>query len=318
MTVFNMTVSDETLCLVKGRVMEENVGCKVIIAPSLVGVYVNDNKDVLMQSTAISHHWKFQHRGLLALVYHPALDRLKLMVVDEKSGRMQWMETLGDYTNYVGIHDVFHILNSSKNFCQKIGLYYEEEKVARMIAETLQILNALRRREARRGGKIIARSKSFNSTERAHIKVKLQRSFSNSMGNIKTHHTTLNIFEREAKKYTGKSTTRRPSLRKMFNGLRSSFRVRIRRQDSIDADISNSKRKRMSSCSTTDDKGSSLECSPSNIATIKDASMQIFDETFGDSLNNWKLTEDELQELYRRSFFKERNEQSTDLCITEL
>ena len=314
-----MAVKDETLIFVRNIVTGLNPECKVIIAPTLVGVYVNQNKDVLMRA-ALSLHWKFQNRGLLALVYHPGLNRLKLMVIDEKNGRVYWQETLGDYTNYECIHDVFHILNSSKNFCQKIGLFYADEKVAKMVNGTLEVFTAQRRKEqARRdrSGKIVVRSKSFNSSERGHVEVKLQRSYSNSMGDIKIQRTALSLFETEAKKY-GKQTSRRPSLRKMFNGLRSSFRVRIRRRES-DVENEVSKRKRLSTGSATE------ECSQpqieSTVVTNSNNRSECLDEIVHelDTLSaNWKLTDLELKELYRLSFFKERNEQSTDLCATEL
>ena len=316
-----MAVKDETLIFVRNIVTGLNPECKVIIAPTLVGVYVNQSKDVLMRAT-LSLHWKFQHRGLLALVYHPGLNRLKLMVIDEKNGRVYWQETLGDYTNYECIHGVFHILNSSKNFCQKIGLFYADEKVAKMVNGTLEVFTAQRHKEqARRDrrGKIVVRSKSFNSSERGHVEVKLQRSYSNSMGDIKIQRTALSLFETEAKKYT-KQTSRRPSLRKMFSGLRSSFRVRIRRRES-DVENEVSKRKRLSTGSATE------ECSQpqieSTVVTNNDsgAGEECLDEIVHelDTLSaNWKLTDLELKELYRLSFFKERNEQSTDLCATEL
>ena len=316
-----MAVKDETLTFVRNVVTELNPECKVIIAPTLVGVYVNQSKDVLMRAT-LSLHWKFQHRGLLALVYHPGLNRLKLMVIDEKNGRVYWQETLGDYTNYECIHDVFHILNSSKNFCQKIGLFYADEKVAKMVNGTLEVFTAQRRKEqARRdrSGKIVVRSKSFNSSERGHVEVKLQRSYSNSMGDIKIQRTALSLFETEAKKYA-KQTSRRPSLRKMFSGLRSSFRVRIRRRES-DVENEVSKRKRLSTGSAIEQ--SSQPQIESTVVTNNDCGSEeeCLDEIVHelDTLSaNWKLTELELKELYRLSFFKERNEQSTDLCATEL
>jgi hypothetical protein len=324
-----MAVKDETLIFVRNIVAELNPECKVIVAPTLVGIYLNKSKDVLMRD-ALSHHWKFQHRGLLALVYHPGLNRFKLMVIDEKTGRVYWQETLGDYTNYECIHDVFHILNSSKNFCRKIGLFYADDKVAKMVNETLEVFTAQRRKEqARRdrNGKHVVRSKSFNSSERGHVEVKLQRSYSNSMGDIKIQRTALSLFEAEAKKYA-KQTSRRPSLRKMFSGLRSSFRVRIRRRDS-DVENGSSKRKRLSTDSANEDKLTPLQANQ-EIETNVAANELPSDSTQGgerlseivhelDSLSaNWKLTEVELQELYRLSFFKERNVQSTDLCVTEL
>ena len=322
-----MAVKDETLVYVRDKVSALNPECKVIVAPTLVGVYINKTKDVLLRA-GLSLHWKFQQRGLLALIYHPLLNRLKLMVVDEKCGRMQWQETFGDYTNYECIHDVFHILNSSKNFCQKIGLFYEDSKVAKMVSGTLEVFSAQRRHEqARRdgNGKLVVRSKSFNSTERVHVEVKLQRSHSNSMGDIKIHRTALSLFEAEAKKYVRKPPSRRSSLRKMFSGLRSSFRVRIRRQDSVEGENGASKRKRLSGSEAEDKLNCSLSCQemegdlvgnePSSDCT------QCLDQIVHDldTLSaNWKLTDVELKELYRRSFFKERNVQSTDLCATEL
>jgi hypothetical protein len=322
-----MAVKDETLIFVRNKVAGINPDCKVIVAPTLVGVYLNKSKDVLMRA-ALSHHWKFQHRGLLALVYHPVLNRLKLMVIDEKIARVHWQETFGDYTNYECIHNVFHILNSSKNFCQKIGLFYADDKVAKMVCGTLEVFAAQRRKEqARRdrSGKLVARSKSFNSSERVHVEVKLQRSYSNSMGDIKIHRTALSLFEAEARKYANKQTSRRPSLRKMFSGLRSSFRVRIRRQDSSEVENGASKRKRLSA--SIEDK---LPCSQTNEEIEVDTNELCDDSTHGgerldeivhelDTLSaNWKLTDLELQELHRLSFFKERNVQSTDLCATEL
>jgi hypothetical protein len=318
-----MAVKDETLIFVRNIVTELNPECKVIIAPTLVGVYMNQSKDVLMRAT-LSLHWKFQHRGLLALIYHPGLNRFKLMIIDEKNGRVHWQETLGDYTNYECIHDVFHILNSSKNFCQKIGLFYADGKVAKMVNGTLEVFTAQRRKEHSRrdrNGKVVLRSKSFNSSERGHVEVKLQRSYSNSMGDIKIQRTALCLFEAEAKKYA-KQTSRRPSLRKMFSGLRSSFRVRIRRRDS-DVENEVSKRKRLSTGSAIE------ECSSQahNDSTVvrnndsRPAGEECLEEITHelDTLSaNWKLTDLELKELYRLSFFKERNEQSTDLCATEL
>ena len=320
-----MVVKDETLIFVRDKVSGFNPECKVIVAPSMVGVYLNKSKDVILR-TALSHHWKFQHRGLLALVYHPLLNRLKLMVVDEKCGRIHWQESFGDYTNYECIHNVFHILNSSKNFCQKIGLFYADEKVAGMVSNTLEVFAAQTRKELSkrdRNGKLVTRSKSFNSSERVHVEVKLKRSYSNSMGDIKIHRTGLNLFEAEARKYAIKQTSRRPSLRKMFNGLRSSFRVRIRRQENAETENEGSKRKRLSASSGSDDKATFSESSQSSDSNAigNDDSTERLDEIVHelDSLSaNWKLTDLELQELYRLSFFKERKVQSTDLCVTHL
>lgn len=313
-----MAVKDEVLVLVRNKVTGLNPECKVIVAPSLVGVYVNKNKDVLMRK-AISHHWKFQHRGILALVYQPVLNRLKLIVVDERSGRVHWQETFGDYTNYECIHEVFHILNSSKNFCQKIGLFYGDEKVAKMVSETLDVFAAQRRREqARRdhAGKPVARSKSFNSTERVKVEVKLTRSYSNSMGDIKIHRTALSLFEAEAKKYAINKPSRRPSLRKMFSGIRSSFRVRIRRQEGSEGENEGRKRSRISSSGIEDKIVAHEPCDDG--AKTGEPVDEIVNEI--DMLSaNWKLSDLELQELYRLSFFKETNNvQSTDLCTTEL
>lgn len=317
-----MVVKDETLIFVRDKVSGLNPECKVIVAPTMVGVYFNKSKDVILR-TALSHHWKFQHRGLLALVYHPILNRLKLMVVDEKCGRVHWQETFGDYTNYECIHNVFHILNSSKNFCQKIGLFYADEKVAEMVSNTLEVFAAQTRRELSkrdRNGKLVTRSKSFNTHERVRVEVKLKRSYSNSMGDIKIHRTGLSLFEAEARKYAIKQTSRRPSLRKMFNGLRSSFRVRIRRQESIsETENEGSKRKRLSAGSGSEDKVTFSESSQGceSNADSTERLGEIVHEL--DSLSaNWKLTDLELQELYRLSFFKERKVQSTDLCVTDL
>lgn len=323
-----MAVKDEVLIFIRNAASALYPECKVIVAPTLVGVYLNKSKDVLMR-TALSHHWKFKNRGLLALVYHPVLNRLKLMVFDEKSGRVHWQETFGDYTNYECIHEVFHILNSSKNFCQKIGLFYADDKVAKMVRGTMEVFLAQRRREEARKdrcGKSVLRSKSFNSTERVNVELKLMRSYSNSMGDIKIHRTALNLFEAEARKFAIKQTSRRPSLRKMFSGLRSSFRVRIRRRDTNEEN-ENSKRSRLSTGSGIEDK---LGCS--QLDENQMGPKMVSDEMCPDGIEhldvlvnemdtlsaNWKLTDLELKELYRLSFFKERNVQSTDLCATEL
>ena len=312
-----MAVKDEVLVFVRNKVAGFNPECKVIVAPALVGVYLNKSKDVVMRK-ALSDHWKFQHRGLLALVYHPVLNRLKLTVVDERSGRLLWQETFGDYTNYECIHEVFHILNSSKNFCQKIGLFYGDEKVAKMVRNTLDVISAQRRREQTRrdrAGKFVARSKSFNSTERINVEVKLTRSYSNSMGDIKIHRTALSLFETEAKKYDIKQASRRANLRKMFSGIRTSFRVRIRRQDSSEAENEGRKRSRLSAASGVEEKMVAHE-------SCRDTQEEERSDNVAHDLDvlsaNWKLSDLELQELYRLSFFKETNVQSTDLCATEL
>ena len=322
-----MVVKDETLIFVRDKVSGLNPECKVIVAPTMVGVYLNKSKDVILRA-ALSHHWKFQQRGLLALVYHPLLNRLKLMLVDEKCGRVHWQETFGDYTNYECIHDVFHILNSSKNFCQKIGLFYADEKVAKMVSNTLEVFAAQTRRELSRrdrNGKLVARSKSFNSSECVRIEVKLKRSYSNSMGDIKIHHTGLRLFEAEARKYAGKQQPSRPSsLRRMLNGLRSSFRARVRRQDGVETRNEGSKRKRLSSGSSgSDEKLTFCECSQGceSNSVVKDDNTECLHEIANelDSLSeNWKLTELELKQIYRLSFMKERKVQSTDLCVTDL
>lgn len=304
-----MAVEDRTLTFVRNTLTGLNPECKVIVAPSIIGVYANKTRDVLM-NTALSLHWKFQFRGLLAFVYHPIVNRLKLVVVEGKSGQLLWQETFGDYTNYEPIHAVFHILNSSRNFCQKIGLFYDDEKVADMVHDTMDAFTAQRRRKqvlGDRSGKM-ARSKSFNSTsERVKVEVKLKRSYSNSMGDIKIQRTALSLLEDEAKKYV-KQGSRRSSLKKMFSGLRSSFRVRIRRRDSSETENEQRKRSRLSSNISTNEKDLSA------IESIK------IGQTSVDSLSsNWMLSDVELQQLYRLSFFKENNNvPSTDLCTTEL
>ncbi|XP_028409165.1 uncharacterized protein LOC114531745 [Dendronephthya gigantea] len=320
-----MAVKDEVLIFIRNTASALYPECKVIVAPTLVGVYLNKSKDVLMR-TALSHHWKFQNRGVLALVYHPVLNRLKLMVFDEKSGRVHWQETFGDYTNYECIHEVFHILNSSKNFCQKIGLFYADDKVAKMVNGTLEVFSAQRRREQARKdrcGKLVTRSKSFNNTERVNVEVKLTRSHSNSMGDIKIHRTALNLFEAEARKYALKQTSRRPSLRKMFSGLRSSFRVRIRRRDSNEEN-EDSKRSRLSTGSGIEEKSQlnqnqmEPKVVPDEMCPDNTEHLDVLVNEMDTLSANWKLTDVELKELYRLSFFKERNVQSTDLCATEL
>ena len=313
----NMAVKDQTLTFVRNALTGLNPDCRVIVAPSVVGVYVNKSRDVLMK-TALSHHWKFQYRGLLCLIYHPILNRLKLVVADEKSARMLWQETFGDYTDYESIHAVFHILNSSKNFCQKIGLFYGDEKVANMVQHTMDAFTAQRRREQARGdrsGKLLARSRSFNSTERVKVDVKLTRSYSNSLGDIKLHRTALNLLEDEAEKYV-KQGSRRSSLKKMFSGIRSSFRVRIRRQETSETENERRKRSRLSPGASPDEE----EMSGIESRLSQNSTKFTNIETSLDGLSaNWKLSDVELEELYRLSYFKEDNNvPSTDLCTTEL
>lgn len=320
-------MKDETLTFVREKVSARNPDCKVIVAPTLVGVYLNKSKDALMR-TALCHHWKFQYRGILTLVYHPLLNRLKLIAADENNGRTLWQETFGDYTNYESIHALFHILNSSTNFCHKIGLFYADVKVARMVCNTLGAFATQKCKEqpkSERSGKLVCRSKSFDSSERSQIEFKLQRSYSNSVGDIKINRTALNLLEAEAGKYASKQSTRRHGLRKMFSGLRSSFRVRIRRQDNSEAESMENKRKRLSNNSSNDDSKLPSPSQESEIAFVQSNGTAQEDspgDTSGQGLEhlsaNWKLTDRELQELYRLSFFKERNQSSTDLCATEL
>lgn len=316
-----MAVKDETLTFIRNTLTGLNVGCKIIVAPSVIGVYANKSRDVLM-NTALSLHWKFQFRGLLALVYHPSLNRLKLVVADEKSGRVLWRETFGDYTNYEPIHAVFHILDSSKNFCQKIGLFYGDEKVANMVHDTMDAFTAQRRRVQARCDRFgrVSRSKSFNSSERVKVEVKLKRSYSNTMGDIKIQRTALSLLEDEATKYV-KNGSRKSSLRRMFSGLRSSFRVKIRRRDSSETENERRKRSRLSFGASTNETSRENVDVPSVENRLSIESIKITNaQTAVDSLSeNWQLSDVELQELYRLSFFKENNNvASTDLCTTEL
>lgn len=314
-----MAVKDQTLVFIRNTLTALNPECRVIVAPAMVGVYINKSKDVLMK-TALSHHWKFQNRGLLSLVYHPILNRLKFIVAEEKSGKVIWQETFGDYTNYEPIHAVFHILNSSKNFCQKIGLFYDDEKVANMVHDTMDAFTAQRRREQAhrdRTGKLPLRSRSFNSSERVKIEVKLTRSYSNSMGDIKIQRTALSLLEDEAKKYVSKERSRRTSLKKMLSGIRSSFRGRTRRQETSEAELNERrKRSRLSTSVAEDGKEVSVmqDCLSRHAIQITTSQSN----TNGLSVN-WKLSDVELEEIYRLSYFKENNNvPSTDLCTTEL
>ena len=140
------------------------------------------------------------------------------------------------------------------------------------------------------------------------------------MGDIKIQRTALSLLEDEATKYV-KNGSRKSSLRRMFSGLRSSFRVKIRRRDSSETENERRKRSRLSFGASTNETSREDVDVPSVENRLSIESIKITNaQTAVDSLSeNWKLSDVELQELYRLSFFKENNNvASTDLCTTEL
>lgn len=140
---------------------------KIVIAPCLAEVFVfNRSKGILRRS--VKEKWNLIGKGVIALVYNTDSlgQRIEICLISVKTRAVTWRETVvAHLTRLESPQPNYHTFNSTKNFCEKTAIRYENETVASLVLRALSVFSSQSKslRDTKSvGHKPALRSHSFN------------------------------------------------------------------------------------------------------------------------------------------------------------
>lgn len=166
-----MVLSEEDVQRVRESLMKTlTPRHKVVIAPCLAEVFVlNKSKSILRRS--IKEKWNLIGKGVIALVYNTDSlgQRIEICLTSLKTRAITWRETvLAHLTRIESPQLNYHTFNSTKNFCEKTAIRYDNDTVAGLVLRALSVFSSQSKslRVTNGGHKPALRSHSFNVAPR--------------------------------------------------------------------------------------------------------------------------------------------------------
>ena len=113
---------------------------KVIVAPCRCKLYISRCALVIDNDGKISPDWFHFATGVTSLIYDAPLQSLMIALFDVTSGRMLWMLKVNSFTRVTAPNSSFHVLNTSDDCSEHVGLLYENREVATLLLKTFSLL----------------------------------------------------------------------------------------------------------------------------------------------------------------------------------
>ncbi len=138
-----MVSEEDELHIVRDEIRKlYDMNKKVIVAPCRCKLYISRSTEIIDFEGKTSPNWFYFASGLTTIVYDPQTNELMLTLFDVSSVRLLWMLKMTETTHIYAPNSCFHVINTTADYSEHVGLLYECKDVASLLLNTFSLLTA--------------------------------------------------------------------------------------------------------------------------------------------------------------------------------